>query len=455
MYKTVSDISSRYDPAEIVDLPTRVDCYTWCYPLDFGEFNTQEVWKKDPNLLYSPNYTTLYVHVPYCKFVCTMCPFTHSTASEEEIRRYAEAVIQEIQFYSKHHISKSTKVKSVYFGGGTASLLPLEFVEKILFELRSSFNLLPNCQITLECHPKTVDVNYLQGLYSIGINRVSFGLQSFNQRLLDEFKLFQNAEGNVKIIEIAKQIGFNTISADLMYNFPTQNIEDVIRDLTVAIELGIQNLSVYAIDPDVRRLEIQQSEIELEKEMFYKIFDTLGSNGYIQTAQPDYTLPGFENQQIIDLWGAPQTFNIGFGAGAFSESFNGYIWANIHNPQYYIECVENKNIPILMGKKISADEELSRFPALGVRLLEFDINVFNEIFQVDFTGVFKYEIEQLINIGYVEIGSDNIFRVTQKGKFYIDNISKMFFSFSNRGKNQLWGCNLTNVMPNRVYSMDF
>lgn len=453
MYISVDEIRSRYESNEIVDLEKRVDCYTWCYPLDLGEFDVKEIWDKNENLGWKPKNITLYFHVPYCKFICNMCPFTHEIAKEKEILTYAEAIIKEMEFYSNHQMIKDVVVTSIYFGGGTASLLPVEAVKAILDKVFLIFDVKTDCQITVECHPKTVDERYLSGIKQVGVNRVSFGIQSFNQHMLESLSLHQDAINNIGIINIAKKVGFTTIAADLMYNFPNQTLDDLEQDIEIATNLGIQNLSLYAIDPSVRDLSIDQNDIEYEKKMFYKIYSSLTDKGYIQAAQPDYTLPFYENQQIIDLWGAPQSLNLGFGAGAFSESFNGFTWANIHDPNEYIKCINSNQIPILMGKKWGKDEEISRFAALGVRSLKLDLKKFEKIFDVDFCGIFKYEIELLKYYGYIEINDNNLI-VSEKGKFYIDNISKMFFSFCNRGKTQLWGCNLRNVVPQNYVDME-
>lgn len=453
MYKSVKEISARYDSKEIVTLENRVDCYTWCYPIDFKEFDSTGIWKENETLMYEPSNLTMYIHVPYCKFICSMCPFTHIVPNKSDIDTYVQALIKEIQFYSKHFLFKKVKVTSLYFGGGTASLLSPSNLEDILEEINKNFDLAERCQITLECHPKTVDENYLNTVKKLGINRVSFGIQSFNQNMLNSLKLRQNAEENIDLIKLAKQIGFQSVAADIMYNFPSQSAEELEKDVRTAIKLGLNNLSFYAIDPEVRNMDILQNEIAKEKEMYYMINRIMTENEYLQIAQPDYSLSKFENQQIIDLWGMPQAYNIGFGAGAFSENFNGYIWANLHDPKRYVECIEKNNIPVLMGKKMTEDDQLSRFPALGVRMLKFKISDYNRAFGVEFTELFKYEIMKLEEIGYIEI-KDDLFCVTKKGSFYIDNISKMFFSLSNRGKTQVWGCNLINVLPERVYSMD-
>lgn len=129
MYKSVKEISARYDSKEIVTLENRVDCYTWCYPIDFKEFDSTEIWKENKTLVYEPSNLTMYIHIPYCKFICSMCPFTHIVPNKSDIDTYVQALIKEIQFYSKHFLFKKVKVTAFLF-------LPEQFYPDSLSEDR-------------------------------------------------------------------------------------------------------------------------------------------------------------------------------------------------------------------------------------------------------------------------------------------------------------------------------
>lgn len=441
---------------EILDYEKRGDCYTWCFPINFGEFNVAEIWNQKRMIQNSTEEMTLYIHIPYCKFICSMCPFTHEIVKQEELNQYVECLIKEIEMYGKHEFSKKCNVSTIYFGGGTASMLSSEQVKSILSTLRAEFHLTENCEISLECHPNTVTEDYLKQIRTAGVTRVSFGIQSFQQKNLSSLNLWQNATRNREVIQTAMKIGFNTVAIDLMYNFPDESMEDLLSDISYAYEIGVQGLSFYALDPEVRKLSSvkeQQMKMQLEKDMFYKIRETLLSYGYVQVAQPDYALPGHENRQIMDLWGAPQKQNLGFGAGAFSESFNLCSWANIHDPQKYIECIEQNKIPILMGRVWSEDDQIARYMALGVRMLNVPLLPFQKQFGLRVEEIYKYEIEKLMNLGYVEIIEDKLC-ITKEGSFYIDNISKTFFNLSNRGRAQYWGCKLREYAPKHLYAWD-
>lgn len=438
---------------EILDYEKRGDCYTWCFPINFEEIDVHDIWKERNFVNSGIKEMSLYVHIPYCRFICSMCPFTHEVVRQEEVNQYVSYLKKEIHMYAQHELCQKTKVSSIYFGGGTASILNKSQIDSILNIFRSEYLLKKDCEICLECHPNTVTREYLEQIHEVGVNRVSFGIQSFQQKNLSALKLWQEAEKNKEVIQMATEIGFRTVALDLMYNFPDETMDDLNEDLKFAVSMGVQGISLYALDPEVRKLNSvkeRQAKMQMEKDMFYQIHTFLSDSGYIQTAQPDYAKPGYENQQIIDLWGAPQKLNLGFGAGAFSENFNGCSWANIHDPKMYMKYLKDKKVPILMGKCWSLDDAMARYIALGVRMLKVPLKPFEEQFGLALNDIFKYEIQKLEELGYVEL-DDEYLTMTKAGKYYIDNISKTFFNLSNRGRSQYWGCKLKEYVPKRQY----
>ncbi|EHA1126399.1 TPA: radical SAM protein [Vibrio vulnificus] len=453
MFNSVADVKRRWDTTEIVQYEERDPCYTWLYPLDLGDFDVRGIWGESPVPRFN-NRLTLYFHIPFCKFICKMCPFTHTPARRKVIERYVDALCKEIEFYGTTLPGLEEKqVSTIYFGGGTASTLTPEQMTRILSVVRRHYTLMDDCQLTLECHPRTVDKNYLKQMRDIGINRVSFGIQSFNQQYIDQLHLHQKIEQSRQIITDAKALGFDSVGIDLMYRYAGQDVECLEAELDQVFELGVDTLSAYALDAEVRSLDSiaeRQKSIEHEREMFYYINQKLEDAGYQHVAQPDYGKAGKINRQIVDLWGAPQVENLSFGAGAFSEAYNGHTWANIHDPDKYIEFIEQDQLPIVFGQKHNIDDAMSRYPALGVRCLSFSFEAFDQVFGVEFEAVFQHELARLIAKGWIEIAGKTL-RVTREGKFYIDNISKTFFNTRNRGKTQIWAVQVENLLPDNVF----
>lgn len=454
MFNSVAEIKNRWDAEEIVQYEERDPCYTWLYPLDLGEFDARGIWGESPVPRFN-NRLTLYFHIPFCKFICRMCPFTHTPARRKVIERYVDALCKEIEFYGSTLPGIQEKqVSTIYFGGGTASSLNPEQMERILSVVRKHYSIMDDCQLTLECHPRTVDKDYLSQMKEKGINRVSFGIQSFNQEHIDQLHLHQKIEQSNQIITDAKELGFDSVGIDLMYRYAGQDIASLEAELNQVFALGVDTLSAYALDAEVRELDSiaeRQKSIEHEKEMFYYINKKLEDAGYLHVAQPDYGKADKVNRQIVDLWGAPQVENLSFGAGAFSEVYNGHTWANIHDPDKYIEFIEQDNLPIVFGQKHNIDDAMSRYPALGVRCLSFSYEEFDKTFGVEFVAVFKHELERLPSKGWIEFDNKKL-HVTKEGKFFIDNISKTFFNTRNRGKTQIWAVQVEKLVPETVFN---
>lgn len=444
----VTQIANRWDPNELLKFDERDPCYTWLFPLALGELDPAVIWRGASPVPRLREELTLYVHIPFCRFICAMCPFTHEPLGRKDLSAYVEAVCAEIEFYGRHPAAANRPVSTLYFGGGTASSLTPEQVGTILEALRRHFRI-ASAQITLECHPRTVDRDYLLRVRDLGVNRVSFGIQSFQQRFIDSLKLHQRVDQSRRILEDALAVGFDTVAMDLMFRYADQGVEELQEELDIALAIGVQGISTYALDTEIRELRgtaARQRPVQTEESMYYYLHDRLLESGFVHVAQPDYARPGHENRQLRDLWGAPQAESLSFGAGSFSESFNGVTWANVHDSNLYTKIMREGGVPILMGQVHTWDDAVARYPALGVRCLDFETTTFHARFGTSFNELYRLELAFLREKGWLSISPDRV-EVTRAGKYFIDNISKTFFNPRNRGKTQLWGVQLTDLTP--------
>lgn len=445
-FENTGSVRDRVNSSEFLYFDERDPCYTWLFPLRLGPLKPHSPWEP-PDFPRPADNMTLYVHVPYCQFICRMCPFTHEPLVKRDLGSYVGALREEIRFYSLHPLAKRRPVTTLYFGGGTASSLTPQQMEGILSDIRAGFDLTDRCEITLECHPRTVDKRYLEEMKALGVNRISFGIQSFIQKNIDSIKLHQQVNQSRDIISTALSLGFHSVGIDLMYRYPDQSVQELEYELDTALELGVQCLSLYALDTDLREMERakeSQPPVAIEQEMFFYLHDRLLSERWVHVAQPDYAQHGHENRQLFDLWGAPQAENLGFGAGAFSEMFNGVTWANLHDSNEYIAAIARGEVPMLMGQRHSWDDTLARYPALGVRCLKVPLKPFEDRFGLSFKELFRFELQELERRAMARVEGDSLI-VTRKGKFYIDNISKTFYNLANRGKSQLWAVDLNRL----------
>lgn len=454
-YSNINELRERVDRSELLQFEERDPCYTWLFPLALGPFDPAEVWKKSQTPHYRED-LTLYVHIPFCRFICKMCPFTHEPLRSTDLTPYVEALCKEIEFYARHPTSQHRRVSTLYFGGGTASSLTPSQVERMITTIRNRFTFAPDCEVTLECHPRTVDRAYLRAVKALGVNRVSFGIQSFSQANIRSLKLHQKVEQSREILETALETGFRSVAMDLMYRYPGQSVAELEQELALVLKIGVQGLSAYALDAEVRDLSSireAQPSVRAEEEMYFCVRDRLLAEGFVHVAQPDFARPGHENRQLYDLWGAPQAESLSFGAGAFSEWFNGVTWGNVHSSDAYVRMLNQGELPVLAGQVHSWDDAAARYPALGVRCLSVPFAPFNAAFGINFADLYRLELKSLAERGLIEFDAAGL-RVTRRGCFYIDNISKAFFNLRNRGKSQLWGVQLEKLLPEKSFSMN-
>ncbi|HAU86876.1 MAG TPA: hypothetical protein DCW90_15710 [Lachnospiraceae bacterium] len=430
--------------------------YVWTYPLIHGPepFQVKDIFKKSlvPSL---SNDLVVYIHLPACLFRCPMCPFyVELVKSREQVMGYAKLVIKELEMYAKTGILSKYNLKAIYFGGGTASLLFPDDIGQIVKRIKSYIKHDDSVEVTLEGHPSLVDYNYLSELHNVGVNRVSFGIQSFNNDELKAMGLKQTAEKNRETLDSAIKIGFNTVSADMLYRLPYQKVEDVRKQLNQFLETGITSLSTYSLELSVRQASQQnyQASEEEDKEMFYMINEELMNREWNHTAQPDYSHKKHISKETIVTWTAPQGQTLGLGAGACS-ALNGSTYFNVHSMEEYKRVLDEGCLPVLTGQKYNFTDAMSRFMVLGARCFVLPRKPFKQAFGIDLADVYANEIKMLSNQGLVELTNDALL-VTKKGKYYVDNISKVFYSLDNRCHLQPWGEKMKGAVANDYLYME-
>ena len=268
--------------------------YVWTYPINFSPIDGQRLsigtksWTLTEDLV-------VYIHIPFCHTNCPFCVFDREKYHKSRMNAFVTGLLKEIQYYMNWKILYNRTVSVIYFGGGTASLLKLEDIERIIQTLKQSLQINFNTEITIECHPLTVDRDYLLGLRELGINRVSFGIQSFQDELLQTLQIIQRSESNWKILQEARSVGFNSVNMDLLYRIPGQTFKMLEEDLQRAIDSDVTGISCYSLEVTDTELEgIEQHHDEIDREMFYFIGDFLEKHGMKQYAQPDFSRPGLK-----------------------------------------------------------------------------------------------------------------------------------------------------------------
>lgn len=360
----------------------------------------------------------IYVHIPFCKQKCYYCDFISFANKECEQEAYINALKKEIDIYD----FKNYNVTTIYFGGGTPSYLDSKYIVEIMKKLKSKLNNLEDIEITIEVNPGTVTKQKLMDYMKIGINRISIGLQTTNNKLLKQIGRIHTYEEFLKTYELAKEVGFTNINVDLMLGLPNQTIEDLKESLETVIKLDASHISVYSLiveegTPISKLLDdgkLKLPDEELERQMYWYVKNTLELNRYKHYEISNFAKENKESRHNMNCWN--QEEYIGFGVAAHSY-LNNIRYSNTVDLKSYIQNIEkaefekNKNIEEEQDIKMSQNE----FMMLGLRKIDgVDISKFKEKYVQNPIFLYKDKLNKLVNEGLIEVNLNNI-RLTNKG----------------------------------------
>ena len=306
----------------------------------------------------------IYIHIPFCMNKCNYCDFLSFKSNEEERKKYVDYILKEIDLYPKYEYD------TVYLGGGTPSFLNCEDVERIIKKL----NIKAGAEITLEVNPKTVNLEKLKGFKKAGINRVSIGIQTFDEKMLQVLGRMHNSNEGIETYYQAREAGFDNISLDLMFSLPNQSIEKVKQDLERLLELRPEHFSIYSLIWEegtafFKKLEeevYRETDNDLEAQMFEYIIDRATEAGYIHYEISNFCLPSKEARHNSKYWENREYLGIGLGA-------SGYIGVKRYKNQVqfskYYDNIERGILPILEEEIVTAETKEEYKYMLGFRLL--------------------------------------------------------------------------------------
>ncbi len=385
----------------------------------------------------------IYVHIPFCKRKCKYCDFI-SFSDKLNIDEYIKSIIYEIEnIEKKNEIFMQNKceeinlkdlvVDSIYFGGGTPSYIKEEYIEDILETLRKKFQIKNNAEITIEINPGTADEAKIRKYKEIGINRVSIGLQSANNKILELIGRVHTYEEFLYTYNLCKKYDLNNINVDLMLALPEQTEEDLKDSLIKVINLNPSHISLYSLILEegtelenlVTSNEIKLPSEDIERNMYWKTKKILESNKYFQYEISNFSKKGKESRHNLNCWNQGQY--LGFGLSAHSY-INNIRFSNISDFNIFLENISknllDKNIEI---QEIQSKEKMMKeFMMIGLRKIEgISISKFEQKFSINPLFYFRFEIEDLTKKQLLEVDLDYI-KLTKKG---LDFANMVFESF--------------------------
>lgn len=384
------------------------------------------------------NEFTLFISVAYCQSKCNSCPFHRNSLrfgqeKEDLLEKYVNNIIMQLSKYAETKRFKNSLCRAVYFGGGTASLLSVEQVKRIMDMVKSSFNLEDRIEITLEANPAQLTDEYISGIKKYGVNRVSIGLQTFNDFLLKEcLNSPHDQRQGFDAVKNALSAAFNVVNIDLMYSIPNQEKSDWIVDIENIILFGPENITLnkYKVLPGsasesmIKRGVLKESKADWTWYLYAK--KRLEENGYLEIRSGTFIKSNCRQKYGINSYGSNLEI-VGVGAGAYSF-INGYLFKASGNTESFHANIEKGicQIEDYVSRKASIKDRMKRYIMYNLHNFQVSRHEIIKIFSKDVLEFFSEEIDKLSRLGLIKMDEDTI-EVSDIGKQHIRRIVYEFY----------------------------
>ena len=351
----------------------------------------------------------LYVHIPFCKQKCMYCDFPAYQNLQDYYETYVYALVQEMDLWvSEHPKSKSIPIDTIYFGGGTPTELSIQQLQMIVDKIKSTFTITDDCYMTIESNPSEVDLPYLTNLVKLGFNRISFGVQTFDDKALTMLHRSHNGEKAKQAVYDAKEAGFTDINIDLIYGLPRQTLEDIQHNLTTLKDLPINHISTYGLQVEVGTYLyhlVQKNLISIPSEsideaMYDTMMEGLKNQGFERYEISNFAKDSSYSRHNLKYW--HYVDYLGFGAGAHSF-YEGIRRSNNRNVMPYIQAVDRYTMPTIDTETITVERAREDFCFLALRTKwGLDEQKFEDRFGVSVHNLFGNILEDLVTKGLLE-----------------------------------------------------
>ena len=362
----------------------------------------------------------LYIHVPFCAQKCNYCDFnSYKIEKKNQKIDYLISIKKEMELYKEEF--KNKEFTSVFLGGGTPSILNPNELTDLMKNIYSNFNIKKDTEITIECNPGTLNKEKLKTIKSLGINRLSMGLQvtqSHHLKYIGRIHTYEQFEKNYKD---AIDVGIDNINVDLMYSLPNQSFDDWKETLNKIISLNPSHISAYSLILEegtkfydmYMNKEFELNDEEVDINIYNYTIDTLAKSGYYQYEISNYAKKGYECKHNILYWKCDNYLGLGPGASGY---INNYRYSNICDIKGYNKYLEDNKKPVEEKNMLSKKDEMEEFIFMGLRMnIGINLDEFYRKFNVNFKYKYNNIIEKLKNLNLITEKNNNI-RLTQRGR---------------------------------------
>jgi oxygen-independent coproporphyrinogen-3 oxidase len=320
--------------------------------------------------------SALYIHIPFCDHKCIYCDF-YSIITTDNISNFLSAVRKEIKHYSRIY-SGGRIFSSIYFGGGTPSLMMPDYLKEIILALRDNYQISSDAEITMETNPGTIDKNKLIEFRKVGINRISIGIQSFHDDELKFLTRIHDKQTAINAVYDAKNSGYENINIDLIFNLPGQTKEKWEYNLQTAIELPVKHISAYSLilergtilNKMVLDGKVKIQDEDYDAELYETTIDYIQANGFIQYEVSNFAKPGYECRHNNAYWRYRDYLSFGPSAHSF---VNRKRWWNFSSLKHYIAEIESNGNAAANFEMINDDTALNEYVMLALRSEGIDL----------------------------------------------------------------------------------
>jgi oxygen-independent coproporphyrinogen-3 oxidase len=374
---------------------------------------------------------SLYLHIPFCEKKCLYCDF-YSVENRNSMDDFLSALDREIRMEGP--LADGVTFDTVFFGGGTPSVLEPGQLENILHRLHGTFAVSPDAEVTLETNPGTVDLGKLKAYRSLGVNRLSIGVQSFNEEELRFLSRIHDRDQAIRCVDLARRAGFANISLDLIYSLPGQGLERWTENLRRALELGPEHISAYSLivedqTPLARMVasgEITPNPAETEASLYEYTMNFLTESGYEHYEVSNYARPGFRSRHNVAYWSHENYLGFGPSAHSFWSSpgtDSGRRWWNIAGIATYVDRIRGGRLPVASEERLNARELINERIFLGLRSDGVRLAKLEADFRFEFLRRQRDLMHHMVADGLAVV-TDGTLRLTSRGYLLCDEISE-------------------------------
>lgn len=372
----------------------------------------------------------IYIHIPFCRSRCSYCDFATGIYNVDAAERYVASVAREIDSYTD--TSTPAQADAIYFGGGTPSLLTPDQLKLLLDAVHRRFQVAKDVEVTLEMNPGTVTEEILDAFRGLGVNRASFGAQTFNDYELARLGRSHTAQQTRETFRQLRKTGFDNVSFDLIAGLPGQTVEQWKRNVDEALSMRPEHLSFYLLEvhegtplANHIRTGLQPTpDEELAAEMYELMLDQASAAGYTHYEISNLSLPGYESRHNTKYWTGEPYY--GFGCSAHSYDGIASRWSNERDVGGYVELITAGKSPIVERRELNDADRQSEAVFLGLRMMDgYNVREYQDRFGVDLIERHRDDFKRFYDAGLIEL-HNHVLRLTRSGALLSNEVFAAF-----------------------------